>query len=137
MSDYAKPLPIVDVQSEPFWTACKENRLIIQKCNVCGTNRFPATHYCANCRSQSYEWIDASGKGKVFSWIIVNHPVPGDIWGDAVPYAVGLIELDEGVRMLSNIVDCEPDKIAGDMRVEVTFAPAGGGFKLPKFRPAQ
>ena len=137
MSDYVKPLPIVDVQSKPFWSACNEERLVIQQCKACGTNRFPATHYCANCQSDSYDWVESSGKGKVFSWIIVNHPVPGDIWGDAVPYAVGLIELDEGVRMVSNIIDCDHKKIVGDMRVEVTFEQAGDEFKLPKFKPAQ
>ena len=137
MSNYLKPLPVVDIQSEPFWSACKEERLVIQKCNVCGTHRFPAMHYCANCQSDSYDWVEASGKGKVFSWIIVNHPVPADVWGDDVPYAVGLIELDEGPRMVSNIVECDHDDIFGDMPVEVTFEAAGEHFKLPKFKPAK
>lgn len=137
MSTYTKPLPIVDVQSEPFWSACKEGRLLIQKCTDCSTPRFPPTHFCANCQSSAYEWIEASGQGKVFSWIIVNHPVPSDVWGDAVPYAVGLIELAEGVRMLSNIVECEHDEIVGDMPVEVVFEPAGDEFILPKFRPVR
>ena len=137
MSNYMKPLPVVDIQSEPFWSACKEERLVIQKCNACGTYRFPAMQYCANCRSDSYDWVEASGKGKVFSWIVVNHPVPADIWGDDVPYAVGLIELDEGVRMVSNIIECQHEKIAGDMRVEVSFEQVGDEFKLPKFKPAE
>lgn len=136
MTDYKKPLPIVDVMSEPFWNGCKEETLLVQKCENCGTHRFPATGHCPNCKSSDYGWVPVSGKGKVFSWIVVNYPIPGEIWGEDVPYVVGLIELDEGVRMLSNIIDCDHDKIAGDMPVEVTFEPAGEDFKLPKFRPA-
>ena len=135
MSEYTKPLPVVDAQSEPFWSACKENKLIIQKCTACGTYRYPAMHYCSNCQSDASEWVEVSGKGKVFSWIIVTHPVPRDVWAEDVPYAVGLIELDEGPRMVSNIIGCEHDKIEGDMPVEVIFEPAGDDFKLPKFRP--
>ncbi len=73
--------------------------------------------------------------GRVYSWIVVRHPVPADVYRAEVPYVVALIDLREGCRMVSNIVDCDPEKITAQMPVQVTFRESGA-FKLPVFRAA-
>ena len=75
---YEKPLPVLDPESTPFWEATREHKLKIVKCGDCGQVRFPPTSFCPHCSSSKIEWIEASGKAKVFSWIVVRHPVPKD-----------------------------------------------------------
>ena len=133
---YAKPLPVADAETRPFWEACREGRLTIQRCTNCGHVRFPPTFYCAKCGSSEHEWIDSTGRGKVFSWIVVRHPVPRDIYAADVPYVVALIELDEGVRIASNIVGIEPEKVTASMPVRATFKPVTPDVTLPIFEPA-
>jgi uncharacterized OB-fold protein len=135
MNDFPKPIPVPDRDSEPFWRGCREGRLFIQRCSQCGTPRFPARQFCAHCHSKEREWIQASGRGKVFSWIVVVHPVPREVYQNDVPYVVALIELAEGVRMASNIVDCDPYAVYAGMEVEVVFEKQTDEITLPKFRP--
>lgn len=132
---YAKPLPEPDIESRPFWDAAREHRLVIQRCLDCGAHRFPAATFCAACRSDRSEWVQASGKGRVFSWIVVNHPVPKDVYGPDVPYVVALVTLEEGVRLVSNIVGCDPSAVVADMPVRVTFDDVTDKISLPRFRP--
>jgi len=132
---YLKPLPAPDPDTQPFWEGCRAHRLMIQRCLSCGTPRFPPGPFCAQCRSREAEWIAASGRGRVFSWIVVEHPVPGDVYRADVPYVVALIDLDEGVRMASNIVGCDPHAIAADMPVRVSFEQVSETVTLPRFRP--
>jgi len=133
---YAKPLPVVDVETRPFWDACRDGKLKIQSCKNCGHKRFPPTFYCPKCNSPEHEWIDSRGHGRVFSWIVVRHPVPREVYAADVPYVVALIELDEGVRIASNIVGIEPEKVAADMPVRVIFKPVTPEITLPVFEPA-
>ena len=133
---YAKPLPVADVETRPFWDACREGRLTLQRCTNCGHHRFPPTFYCAKCNSAEHEWIESTGRGRVFSWIVVRHPVPRDIYAADVPYVVALIELDEGVRIASNIVGIAPEKVTANMPVRVIFKPVTDDVTLPLFEPA-
>lgn len=135
MNDFAKPVPVPDSDSELFWRGCREGRLLIQRCSDCRTPRFPAREHCAKCHSNENEWIEASGRGKVFSWIVVVHPVPREVYGSDVPYVVALIDLTEGIRMASNIVGCDPHAVYAGMEVEVSFEKRPDGVVLPKFRP--
>ena len=82
------------------------------------------------------QWVRASGQGKVYSWIVVTHPVPREVYGDEVPYIVALIDLAEGTRMASNIIGCKPDDVVADMAVEVVFEDVSEDVTLAKFRPA-
>lgn len=134
---YRKPLPVPDAISAPYWEACRRHELILQRCGDCGTVRFPPAAMCSCCRSRKAEWKRASGTGKVYSWNVVVHPIPEDLYAADVPYVVALVELDEGVRMPTNIVDCDPKRIEADMPVEVVFDDVTEAVTLPKFRPVR
>jgi uncharacterized OB-fold protein len=132
---YPKPLPVLDVETRPFWEACQSGRLMLQRCNDCGHIRFPPTRFCSKCRSVKCEWIESKGRGRVFSWIVVRHPVPREVYALEVPYVVALIELDEGVRIPSNIVDCKPEDVSAGMPVSVVFRAVTPEVTLPLFQP--
>jgi uncharacterized OB-fold protein len=129
-----KPVPTPDAESGPFWAGAARHELMVQICRSCGTRRLPATTYCPSCQSGESEWLRGTGLGRVFSWIVVHHPVPKEAYGAEVPYVVALITLDEGPRIASNIVGCAPGEVQADMRVEVTFEDRDG-VSLPLFRP--
>jgi len=131
-----KPVPIVNDWARPFWDAAKEEKLIIQKCKDCGKHIFYPRIACPHCSSDSVEWINASGKGTVYSFTVVESNSPSAFVND-IPYVVAVVRLDEGVQMLSNIVGCDPDAVRFDMPVEVTFERLDDEFTLPKFKPAE
>ena len=134
---YPKPLPVPDPETRPFWEACRRGRLMLQRCSDCGHVRFPPTRFCARCRSARCEWVDSKGEGQVFSWIVVRHPVPRDMYAQDVPYVVALIELAEGVRVPSNIVGCAPEDVTAGMPVSVIFRAVTPDITLPLFQPAK
>ncbi|WP_342641057.1 Zn-ribbon domain-containing OB-fold protein [Rhodoligotrophos ferricapiens] len=137
MNDFSKPVPVADSDSAPFWEGCRAHRLMIQRCGSCKTPRFPPMRTCPKCHSTETEWFKASGRGTVYSWIVVQHPVPREVYGQDVPYVVALIDLEEGVRMVSNVIGLDPHAIIGNMPVEVTFEEGQGGVVLPKFKPRE
>lgn len=133
---YAKPIPVPDPDSAPFWAGCREQRLMIQHCDDCSRHQFPPSNICAHCGSGHLSWKQASGAGKVFSWIVVRHPVPKPVYIDDVPYVVALVELAEGVRMPSNVVGCAPEDVVADMPLKVAFRQVTEEVVLPLFEPA-
>ncbi len=135
VKEYRKPLPTVTPWSAPFWEGCRRGELLIQKCQTCGALNFYPKLYCAECLSSNLEWVKSAGRGKVYSYMVVYAFQPTEFTED-VPYVVAIIDLDEGVRMMSNIVGCDPETVRCDMRVEVVFERATDAFTLPKFRPA-
>ncbi|MGH7771962.1 MAG: Zn-ribbon domain-containing OB-fold protein [Candidatus Binatia bacterium] len=133
----AKNQPFLDEpEAKPFWASLKEHRLTAQRCSACGKFfPFPPKAFCPNCLSSEYEWAPVSGKGKVYSHVTYHrawHPA----YQDKVPYNVSLIELDEGVRMVSNVVGCPPEEVQIGLPVEVVFEDLGE-YTLPKFRPVR
>ncbi len=130
------PLPVPDSNTRPFWEGCRQQRLLIQTCRACGAKRFPASPLCPACHSPDADWIEASGKGVVYSWIVVELPVPKAVFAADVPYVVALVDLEEGVRMPTNIVECDPYKVAAGMPVLVRFDRITDEITLPRFRPA-
>lgn len=135
MSDYTKPIPLPTEDSKPYWEAARNHELKLQQCRDCGAFWFPPGAVCAECTSDSYDWRTVSGNGKVFSFVIFHRPYhPG--FKDELPYVVGCIELDEGPRLLSNVIGCKPEDVRCDMPVEVTFEDISEEISLPKFRPA-
>lgn len=131
MSNREKPLPVPDPETEVFWDGLKQGKLLLQRCGDCGKYRYYPRMVCPHCLSGNTEWVESEGMGIVYSFTIV-HKAPPAFQGDT-PYVVALIELKEGVRMLSNLVTDEPDKVRIGMPVKVIFEKTASDIVLPKF----
>ena len=134
MPAYEKPVPVPDDVTGPFWEATKQGRLLIQRCPNCGVHQFYPQSSCRTCLSQNLEWVDAKGKGTIYSYTVI-HRAPNRPFEPDVPYTVSLVDLDEGCRMLSNIVEVSPEAVRVGMPVEVVFEEITPEISLPKFRP--
>ncbi len=134
MSTYAKPLPQVGPEMAPFFEAAKRHQLVVQRCRGCGTYRFPARDQCSGCLAREADWMPVSGRGTVFSFAVM-HQVYHPGFASEVPYAVVVIALEEGARVVSNLVDCPVPEIRVGMPVEVVFDDVTPEVTLPKFRP--
>ena len=132
---YAKPLPRIDEESKGFWEACQRHELYVQRCGACAAVRYYPRALCPSCLSERVEWIRCSGKGTVYTFT-ATHQNQANGFRDALPYVMAYVELDEGVRMLTNIVGCDADAVHIGMRVEVAFEDATDDVTLPKFKPA-
>ena len=120
----------------PFFDAAKRRELMVQRCRSCQTLRFPAREICSQCLSREVEWVAVSGRGEVFSYNVM-HQVYHPGFATEVPYAVVVVKLDEGAKMISNLVGVAPRDIRIGMRVEVVFEDVSDEVTLPKFRPAR
>lgn len=123
-----------EVEAKPFWGNLKEHRFTAQRCSGCGRFRFPPRAMCSECLSLQADWAPLSGRGKVYSHTTYHrawHPA----YEEKVPYNVSLIDLEEGIRMVSNVVDCAPEDVYVGMPVELIYDDLPD-YTLPKFRPA-
>jgi len=136
MSEYAKPLPVIQPWSKKFWEAAHQHRLIMQKCNDCGKLVFYPRKFCPECWSANLGWTDVSGKAKVRTFTITMAGVEQAFMPD-LPYVLAVVDLEEGIRMMTNIVDCRPEEVKIGMDVEVTFRDCTEEISLPVFRPAK
>lgn len=118
----------------PFYDAANRNVLTVQRCTGCGALRFPAYGICSKCLSTNAEWVPVSGRGEVFSFNIM-HQVYHPAFATEVPYAVVVVELEEGPRIISNLVGVKPHEIKCGMGVEVVFEKLNNQVNLPKFQP--
>jgi uncharacterized protein len=134
VSEYRKPLPDLSGPMKAFWEAAKRHRLVVQRCLGCGAHRFPARDLCSRCLSREVDWVPVSGRGSIFTWAVM-HQVYHPGFADAVPYAVVVVELEEGARLISNLVDCPTADIRAGMPVEAVFDDVTAEATLPKFRP--
>ena len=129
-----RPLPVADEASQPFFDAAAEGKLMLRFCSAC--QRWLNYNYdvCDNCLTANLEWKQASGRGTVYSFIIMHQVVhPG--FASLTPYNVATVELEEGPRVHTNLVDIENDQIQMDMPVEVTFERLENDVTVPKFKP--
>jgi uncharacterized protein len=127
-----RPAP-TNPDDERFWRALRDGELRIQRCAACKTFRHPPAPLCARCGAVESEWIAASGRGEVWSFTIVHAPtLPA--FADQVPYGAVVVRLDEGVFLVSNVVDCPPDALAVGMRVELAITVVDDDLALPLFR---
>jgi len=131
---YQKPLPRIDERSRPYWEASKRHELLLQQCQECGHYRYPPGETCPSCLSDRLEWVKASGRGVVYTWTVF-HQLYHPAFEKDVPYAVVAVELDEGPRLLTNLVDCKVEAINIGMPVEVVFDDVTEEITLPRFRP--
>lgn len=123
-------------EAKPFWANLTEHKLTAQRCNACEKYfTYPPQGSCPHCLSSNYEWVPLSGKGKVYSFVTYCrawHPS----YEDKVPYNVSLVDLDEGPRLISNVIGCPVDQVKIGMPVEVVYED-NEGYTLPKFRPME
>ncbi|MFF8381170.1 bifunctional MaoC family dehydratase N-terminal/OB-fold nucleic acid binding domain-containing protein [Streptomyces sp. NPDC015661] len=126
-----RPRPVVNRDNAGFWEGVAAHRLLIQRCGACATLRFPWLPGCADCGSREWDTVEASGAGTVFSYVVMHHP---SFPAFDPPYAVGLIELAEGVRMISNVVGVPYDKVRIGMPVRLEFQRVDEELELPVFR---
>ena len=131
-----KPVPIVNPWAAPFWKAAQQKKLKIQKCRACDKYTFYPRIACSHCFSDDVEWVEASGKATVYSYTVVTNNAPSAFIQD-MPFVVAVVKLEEGVQMLSNIVECDLDQLTCDMPVEVVFKKLNDEFTLPNFRPVK
>jgi len=129
---YIKPLPQPNADTKPFWDGCFEHQLRFQKCRDCEHVRWPPSVICPLCYSPNTDWIVASGKGIVYTFV-VHHYAYNKAFEDELPYITAIIELEEGPHILSNIVDCHPSELKCDVPVSIVWDDITEEFSLPKF----
>ena len=129
-----KPVPEVTPALAPYFAAARERRLVVQRCADCGTLRFPPRELCTRCLGRDVTWQQVSGRGEVFSYNVM-HQVYHPAFASEVPYAVVVVKLEEGPKIISNVVGCGVDAIRIGMPVEVVFEDVSPEVTLPKFRP--
>lgn len=131
---YQKPLPRIDEESRGYWEALARHELYVQRCRDCGTVRFPPRAVCTHCMSSATEWLRCSGRGTVYSFTVTHqNQAPG--FREELPYLLAIVELAEGPRVMTNVVECTPDVVRIGMSVEVVFDDVVPGTTLAKFRP--
>ena len=133
MSD-RRPLPVPTPETAHFWEGARHGELRLQRCDDCRTVIFPPRPFCPACASRAVSVFVASGRGRLDSYVISHRPHPAF----EGPYAIALVALEEGPRLMTNIVDCAqtPEALVLDMPLEVVFAPQNDEISLPLFRPA-
>jgi uncharacterized OB-fold protein len=130
-----RPVPEFDDQSAAFWEAAARHELVLQRCASCKALRHPPVPMCARCNSFETEWVPASGRARVWSWVVAHKPVL-PAFESVAPYSVVVAELEEGVRMIGRLLDVPNDEIREGMELVVDFEDVEDGVALPAWRRA-
>ena len=135
MAEYKRPLPEPTPETQHFWDGCLDGELKLQKCDACEKSYFPPRAFCPACGSRDVSVYTASGDATLYSYVINHRPRP-DMGTE--PHSIAVVELAEGPRMMTNVVECPqtPEALVLDMALEVTFEKASDTISLPKFKPA-
>jgi hypothetical protein len=135
MAQYAGPLPVPTPETRPFWDGVRRHELLLQRCRPCGEHFFYPRAVCPKCLSADLEWRAVSGRGTLHTFTVVHRGARGFPIGP--PYVIAIVALDEGPRLMTNLVGIEPDpaRIAIGMPVEVVFEDVTPEVTLPHFRP--
>jgi uncharacterized OB-fold protein len=120
--------------SQPFWDASREQRLVLQRCPACDRSVWYPRAMCPTCLGEDLEWVEASGHGTVYA-MSVHHRAPTAELADFAPYVVALVDLDEGVRVMTNVVGAEPGSVHVGQRVDACWEPLADGRHLLLFTP--
>lgn len=127
-------LPGIDDESALWWEAARDGRLLIKRCGDCGKPHYYPRPFCPHCWSENVDWEPASGRATLYTWSTVHiNDLPP--FRDRLPYVAAIVDLEEGPRMVTNIVDCDPDTLTVGMPVEVTFQQQTDEVTVPMFRP--
>lgn len=132
-ANVVRPLPLMEGLTKEFYDWCSRGELRFQRCDSCGTFRHIPRELCAECGSFEWTWTPTSGKGTVFTYTVVARALHAAFLG-ATPYAAAVVELEEGVRILSNVVDCPAEQLRIGMPVQVDFEKQSETVTLPVFR---
>lgn len=130
-----RPLPKPTASTRAFWDATAKDQLLIQKCAGCTALQFYPRPYCLSCLSEDMGWVESSGQGTIYTYTI-NHRAPNEHMKALLPYAVAVVTLDEGVKMMGTIVPGRLQDVRIGARVRVVFEEVGEAFKLPRFELA-
>ena len=123
------PTPAISMETEAYWAAANEGKLLMKRCAKCNRTHFYPRAICPYCQSANTEWYEASGQGVIYSYSVMRR--------GGNPYAIAYVTVDEGITMLSNIVECDYDGLSVGQAVEVTFRKSSDGEQsVPVFRPA-
>ena len=127
------PPPLADAITLPFWEAAAEHRLVVQRCTACGRTRLPPAPLCAECHSTDSDWKPLSGRGEVYTYTVAYRPIAA---GQPLPTVIAVIALEdsEGLRMISNLVDSDPDEVAIGAPVELAWENMSRDLAIPRFR---
>ena len=128
------PSPKPTLETQPFWDATEQDQLLLPRCTACDFVIWYPRELCPECGSTDVEWIEASGRGSVYSFSITRR-MPGR-WGQAAPFVLAYVELEEGPRIMTNIVGCDPESVSIGQAVEVEFHETEDGPKIPRFIPS-
>ena len=128
-----RPLPQPTDLTHPYWDAAAKGELHVQRCGACGHWQFYPRPFCLKCESGDMQWQRASGLGKVYTYT-VNHRAPNPFMKARLPYVVAMVELDEGPRLMANVLDAQSGDMAIGKRVEVVFERVSDDMALPQFR---
>jgi uncharacterized OB-fold protein len=133
MAEGNRPLPEPTPETAHFWAGTKEGELRVQRCDDCRHVYFPPRPFCPKCASRKVSAVKASGRATLYSYIISHRPAPGF----AAPYAIAVVELEEGPRMMTNIIGCPqtPEALQLDMKLEAVFEKQTDAITLPFFKP--
>lgn len=134
MSEYKKPLPKIQPYSKPFWDATKEHKLLVQHCKDCDSHIFYPRRECPECWSTELDWTESSGKATLFAFSVTYEGVEA-MFAEDLPIVVAWVDLPEGVRMTTNIIDCDPEEVKIGMDLEVVFKDVTDEITLPFFKP--
>ena len=118
--------PLLNVGDERYFEAAKQGKLLLKKCSACGQVHYFPRGICPFCFSSKVDWLEAKGTGTIYSYSVSRRAGP-------IPYCIAYVTLDEGVTMMTNIVDCDLDAIRIGQRVKVVFKPTDGGPPVPMF----
>jgi len=137
VAEYAKPLPIPlgRETSLPYWDAARRHELLVPRCTACGRAFFYPRDACPHCMSADIDWVQASGRGLLYSFTVIHQPAHPGFRADA-PYIYALVELEEGPRMVSTLVDCPVEDARMEMPLVAVFDDVTPEVTLVKFRPA-
>ncbi len=128
-------LPAPDADTQPFWDGTRAGRLLIRRCDACGEAHFYPRPFCPKCWSPDVRWEEASGRATLYTWSVVHqNDLPP--FSERVPYVAAVVDLAEGPRMMTNVVECAHDALEIGMALEVTYWPIADDVTIPVFRPA-
>lgn len=136
MSTLERPLPVLNDANGPYWESARERRLRLPQCSKCSRYFYPLTPRCPSCLSAELRWQEVSGRGTLVTWNVM-HQVYDKAFADLAPYVVGVVQLAEGPKVISNIVDCDPAVLRTGLPLQLSYLEVNDEVTLPVYYPTE